>query len=383
MTYHTLSLLTAALILLSGCKMDPDYTLPGGESSETILIGDITEDFVLSAGRYHLEGTVRVRSGATLTIERGTVIASMPGFDKYILVEQGAKIRILGTAEEPVVLCADKGRNLPGYWGGLIINGRAPICGAAHRVAEVDEAERDQYYGGDDPHDDSGEIHYLIIDSPGASLTADVEHNGLTLNGVGSSTKVDHVAILSSGDDGLECFGGTVSPHTILVRGAEDDLIDLTDGYRGTISRLYGIYSSESRERGEDSLCLIEVDGNLDGRYPNATGMTSATITDCTLEVRGKGPNYGVLARRGGSIDLSKCEFRGSGRVGQLLRCESEEGRSTISGSYASRLTAHHPDSKEGITAQESERVTGCDLSLFVWVEHYFQRPAAMHHVVS
>ena len=103
------------------------------------------------------------------------------------------------------------------------------------------------------------EIHYLIIDSPGASLRADVEHNGLTLNGVGSGTEIDHVAILSSGDDGLECFGETVSPHTILVRGAEDDLIDLTDGYRGTISRLYGIYSSESRERGEENLCLIEV----------------------------------------------------------------------------------------------------------------------------
>ena len=63
MTYHTLSLLTAALILLTGCKMDPDYTLPKGESGETILVGDITEDFVLSAGRYHLEGTVRVRTG--------------------------------------------------------------------------------------------------------------------------------------------------------------------------------------------------------------------------------------------------------------------------------------------------------------------------------
>lgn len=379
MTYHTLSLLIAVLILLAGCKMDPGYTLPGGESSETILIGDITEDFVLSTGRYHLEGTVRVRRGSTLTIERGTVIASMPGFDKYILVEQGAKIRILGTAEEPVVLCADKGRDLPGYWGGLIINGRAPICGAAHRVAEVDEAERDQYYGGDDPRDDSGEIHYLIIDSPGASLTADVEHNGLTLNGVGSDTEIDHVAILSSGDDGLECFGGTISPHTILVRGAEDDLIDLTDGYCGTISHIYGIYSPERRERGEENLCLIEVDGNLDGRYPDAKGMTSATITDCTLEVSGKGPDFGVLARRGATIDLIKCGFRGSGRVGQLLRCESEEGRSTISGSYSSRLTATRSDSREGLTAQESDQITGCDFSLFDWVERYYQRTAATH----
>ena len=373
MSYHTLSLLVSAvLILLSGCKMDPDYTLPGGESGEAILLGDITEDLVLSTGKYHLEGTVRVRTGATLTIERGTVISSMPGFDKYILVEQGAKIRILGTAEDPVVLCSDRGDNLPGYWGGLIINGEAPICGATHRVAEVDEPERDQYYGGDDPHDDSGEIHYLIIDSPGASLTADVEHNGLTLNGVGSGTEIDHVAILSSGDDGLECFGGTVSPHTIIVRGAEDDLVDLTDGYRGTISRLYGIYSSESKERGEENLCLIELDGNLDGDYPDASGMTSATLMDCTLDVRAKGPDCGVLVRRSGTLDLRNCKFTGSGKVGQLLRCESEEGRSMILGTYSDRVTSPHPDSTEGISAQESEQVTGCSIRLFDWVDRYY-----------
>lgn len=379
MTNQTLSLLVSAvLILLTGCKMDPDYTMPDGESGEAILVGDITKNLVLSTGKYHLEGTVRVRMGATLTIERGTVISSMPGFDKYILVEQGAKIRILGTAEEPVVLCADKGYDLPGYWGGLIINGKAPICGTTHRVAEVDEAERDQYYGGDDPRDDSGEIHYLIIDSPGASLTADVEHNGLTLNGVGSGTIIDHLAILSSGDDGLECFGGTVSPHTILVRGAEDDLVDLTDGYRGTISGLYGIYSSESRERGEENLCLIEVDGNLDGRYPDAAGMTSATITDCTLEVRRKGPDYGVFVRRGGAIDLSKCEFLGSGNVGQLLRCESEEGLSAITGAYSSRLTASRPNSAEGISAQQSAQITGCSIHLFDWVNRYYRRPTSL-----
>ena len=63
--------------------------------------------------------------------------------------------------------------------------------------------------------------------------------------------------------------------------------------------------------------------------------------------------------------------------MGQLLHCESEEGQSSITGSYASGLTATRPSSKEGITAQESEQITGCDLSLFDWVEHYYQRAAA------
>ncbi len=46
-------------------------------------------------------------------------------------------------------------------------------------------------YGGDNAADNSGEITYLILEYTGARSSADVEHNGLTLNGVGNGTKIE------------------------------------------------------------------------------------------------------------------------------------------------------------------------------------------------
>lgn len=367
---HTsLALLLLALIT-SGCRSERDYPEPM-PTSETVLLGDIRGDFTLQRGTYHLEGTVRVHEGATLTIEAGTVITAMPGFDKYIIVDQGAKIRIMGTETDPVILCPDKSDAEHGYWGGLVINGRAPICGEDHRVAEVDEAERDHFYGGSNPDDSSGEIHYLIIDRPGASLTADVEHNGLTLNGVGRGTRIENVAILHSGDDALECFGGTVTIDQLLVKDALDDLIDLTDGYRGEIRRLYAIHTPRGAE--EEASCFVELDGSLDGRYPTAPGKTSARLSDATLEVRGSGLTYGIHTRRGGSITLEGVLFTGSGQVSQLLRCDRSEGESAISGSYQSQLVAERTSSSIGVSALEREEARGCSLDLFRWVEKAYK----------
>lgn len=363
---HTLLALLLLILISTGCRGGRDYPEPT-PTSETVLLGDIRGDYTLERGTYHLEGTVRVREGATLTIEAGTVIESMPGFDKYIIVDQGARIRILGTESDPVILCPDRSDARYGYWGGLVINGRAPICGEDHRVAEVDEAERDRYYGGEDPEDSSGEIHYLIIDRPGASLTADIEHNGLTLNGVGRGTVIDNVAILHSGDDALECFGGTVTVERVLVKDALDDLIDLTDGYCGEIRHLYAIHTP--REANEEASCFVELDGSLDGRYPTAPGKTSARLSFATLEVRGGGLTYGIHARRGGSITLDDLLFAGRGSVTQLLRCDQSEGESAISGRYRSQISSERTDSSVGVDAQETEGSRGCSLELFRWVE--------------
>lgn len=375
MRHHSALHTTLILILLSliatGCKGSGDYPEPA-PTSEIVLLGDIRGDYTLERGTYHLEGTVRVREGATLTIEAGTVITAMPGFDKYIIVDQGAKIRILGTETDPVILCPDRSDATHGYWGGLVINGRAPICGEDHRVAEVDEAERDHFYGGDDPEDSSGEIHYLIIDRPGASLTADVEHNGLTLNGVGRGTLIENVAILHSGDDALECFGGTVTVERLLVKDALDDLIDLTDGYSGEIRSLYAIHIPRAAQ--EEASCFVELDGSLDGRYPTAPGKTSARLSGCTLEVRGGRLTYGIHARRGGLIKLEGVLLTGSGSVTQLLRCDHGEGESAISGTYRSEIPAERPSSSAGVTAESSEGVAGCSLELFRWVERAYRQ---------
>lgn len=120
-------------------------------------------------------------------------------------------------------------------------------------------------YGGNNPSDNSGVITYLILGNTGARSSADVEHNGLTLNGVGNGTKIENLYIYDGADDGIEFFGGSVNVKNLLVVNSDDDMFDFTQGYNGTLENAYGIwevgYVSSESDRG------IEADGNLDGKF--------------------------------------------------------------------------------------------------------------------
>ena len=148
---------------------------------------------------YALVGPLLVEDGGTLNIPAGTVIKAKKGFSNYILVLQGGKINAAGTADKPVVLTADINDAGQGYWGGLIINGRAPLSGGTTGSTEINSAYS---YGGTNAADNSGVLTYVKIESTGARSSANVEHNGLTLNGVGNGTKIENIFIpnTSAGD---------------------------------------------------------------------------------------------------------------------------------------------------------------------------------------
>lgn len=95
------------------------------------------------------------------------------------------------------------------------------------------------YFGGDDPADDSGALQYVLIGESGFAFNVDAEVQGLTLEGVGSSTTIDHIQIFGSEDDGIEWFGGTVDVAHFIVQDVDDDGIDFDDGYNGVVQ--YGI----------------------------------------------------------------------------------------------------------------------------------------------
>src|SRR5690606_28838925 len=136
------------------------------------------------------------------------VIKAKKGFGSYILVLQGGKINVNGTADKPVTMTADVPNAEQGYWGGLIINGRAPLSGGSTGSTEINSAYS---YGGTNTADNSGSITYLKLEATGARSSANVEHNGLTLNGVGNGTKIENVFIPDGADDGIEFFGGSVN----------------------------------------------------------------------------------------------------------------------------------------------------------------------------
>lgn len=101
------------------------------------------------------------------------------------------------------------------------------------------KSDLEAYFGGDTPADDSGNLQYVLIGESGVSFSEDEEVQGLTLEGVGSGTTIDHIQIFGSNDDGIEWFGGTVDVKYFVVQDVDDDGIDFDEGYNGVVQ--YGI----------------------------------------------------------------------------------------------------------------------------------------------
>ena len=188
-------------------------------------------------------------ASATLTIDAGVTVVS-EGNDDYLVVARGSRILSNGTAANPVVFTA-KGvldgtittdSTTKGIWGGLVINGRAPIndCADATAVGGTVDCEKSGegasgFFGGATSDDDSGQLFYTRVEYAGVRLTNTDELNGIAFQGVGSGTDVSYVQVYNNLDDCFEFFGGTVSADHVVALGCGDDSLDWTDGWQGSL----------------------------------------------------------------------------------------------------------------------------------------------------
>ncbi len=212
--------------------------------SSSILTGNLTSDLTLDASiNYLLSKNLSVESGATLTIPAGTKISAQvesgDETETYIVVQKGGKIMVEGTEASPVIMTSTNEN--PGDWGGLVILGDATTTEGVDATAEVGNFK----YGGTTDDDNSGSISYLIIKNAGAQIDAESQYNGLTLYAVGSGTTIDNVAMIDGEDDGVEFFGGTVSASNLYFENNQDDSIDWTEGWNGTVTTAYVLHSEE------------------------------------------------------------------------------------------------------------------------------------------
>jgi len=267
-----ISLLSVLVLNITSCSSSDDSNNTSDSSfvvNPNDLSGDIASgEVILSSDKvYQLTGDLIVKEGATLVIKAGTRIEAS-GI-AYIAVEQGAKIYIEGTKENPVVMTSlDK---KPGSWGGLVICGKAPINKADQALAEVSGLT----YGGTVVNDDSGSIKYLRIEYSGYAYNSEKEFNGLSMFGVGNGTTIEYVQVHEGSDDGFEWFGGTVNANYLVSTSNEDDQFDWTEGWNGTGEYWF---SKQGLGRGNRG---IEADNNSNNRA--ATPTSAPTISNLTL----------------------------------------------------------------------------------------------------
>lgn len=377
-----LALAMATSFALTSCNNDnPDDT----EQKDDQLSGSITGVRTLDASiEYALVGPLIVEDGGTLNIPAGTVIKANKGFNNYILVLQGGKINVNGTAAAPVTMTANIENAEQGHWGGLIINGKAPLAGNSTGSTEISSAFT---YGGSDANDNSGSISFLKLGYTGARSSADVEHNGLTLNGVGAGTNITDLFIFDGADDGIEFFGGSVSVKNLLVVNSDDDMFDVTQGWNGTLENCYGVWekgysSSESDPRG------VEADGNLDGGFPDHASQSDFIIKNMTIDLRldpattNTHQMQDVLKiRRGAKAKIENALVKGSGTANDLIDMTDGKGAGnagtsiSLTNALSNSIVGQAirvPDGFDITNLKIENGNTGCPTSIFSWTKYSF-----------
>ncbi|WP_242092564.1 multidrug transporter [Aestuariivivens sediminicola] len=293
---------TAAIYITDNSVINNTTNNSGGEGGETeveipISAAEYSSDITLEANTtYTITGPVIMAEGANLIINEGvTIKAIATGADVYIAISQGAQIIANGTASNPIVMTSGDANPSAGQWGGLIILGKAPInsvTGSATATSEIGSLP----YGGTDASDSSGVIRYVRVEYSGGAADGSSENNGISFYGVGAGTTVDYIQAYEGADDGIEFFGGTVKVNHVAVINCQDDSIDWTEGFTGSITNAYVKHGAD-HDKG------FECDGyNTDiGNLSNPKFWSKPTVKDVTIVGLGSETGNEAIRLRAGT----------------------------------------------------------------------------------
>lgn len=234
-------------VIFSACNKNSDVVMSTINKVDT-LSNSITADRILDANTsYIVNGQLFVKNNATLTIPAGITVSFVKNDDitakSVMVITQGSKLNIDGTAEKPVVFTSAATVKTPGDWGALILLGKAPTNIVTGNVAGLAVAD-DTKFGGTMADDNSGSISYLRMEYCGG-INPDGEDewkvdkaSGLCLASVGSGTKLDNIMVEHSNDDAFQFVGGTVNAKHLIGYNSGDDDFDFDLGYTGKLQFL-------------------------------------------------------------------------------------------------------------------------------------------------
>ncbi len=275
-------------------NLNPEPACPDVDGVTTtadgcVLSGTITQDLRLVAGLdYFLDGPVFIGADvgadgnapggnpATITIDAGVTIQGRDP-QSFMVVSRGSKMFANGTANAPITMTADDAdaslNTSTALWGGLVINGRAPLNVGLEAEGEGDSG----LYGGDVAGDSSGSLRFVRVVYAGNRVNADDELNGVAFQGVGNGTVVENLQVHNGQDDGVEFFGGTVNAKNVVVTGAGDDSIDWTQGWSGKVQFALVVQNPqhpEGADRGIEADNLEQDNDALPRAMPQMANMT-------------------------------------------------------------------------------------------------------------
>ena len=244
------------------------------------LTGSITTNRTIAYGNYTLNGIVTIESGVTVTFDAGsTITANATNGVDAIVVKNGGKLIMNGTANQPIVLTEPSAT--PGSWGGIIMYGDAPINGAGAVTSKQSEDGLNLTYGGTNAAHNGGKLSYVRVEYAGKKITDGTsEMNGFSFYSVGSGTILENLVSYKGADDGFEFYGGTVSATNLISYGNFDDSFDWQDGWRGSNNTNWYAYQTVTGNFGME----IEASNNNNAYYPTISNITlkraAGTVTE-------------------------------------------------------------------------------------------------------
>ena len=250
---------TPIAVTSGGATVTSSTAFQLGNKPVVTIGSNITANTTWTAGNiYYLQGFVNVVPGVTLTIEKGTIIkggskdVDPSGQQKgaTLIVQAGAKIMAVGTADSPIVFTSNKaaGSRSYGDWGGVVLIGKAPTNQPGATAFEGGIPGTLGTYS--DVNDNSGTMQYVRIEFGGIALLANSEINGLTMYGVGAGTTLDHIQVSYSGDDSYEWFGGTVNLKNIMV-------LDMQQNAHATMTKRVLELQSQQQNQFTPPFCAV------------------------------------------------------------------------------------------------------------------------------
>ncbi len=342
-TYAANGTYTVSLTAISGTCTNitsRQIIVTGIASPVRAFTGDITGNTTFYADTiYFINGYTFVKNNAVLTIQPGTIIKG--GANKATLViTRNGRIEANGTKNQPIVFTSSKtaGQRSKGDWGGIVILGKAKInrptdcstCpGAAVAAAEagiqnavegdIDNANGDALYGGNDDTHNAGTLRFVRIEYAGTVITPGNEINGLTMGGLGKQTKIEYVQVSFADDDAFEWFGGNADAKYLVSHRNVDDDLDTDFGFSGKIqfalvqrdSNLFDVGSGPTTNGFES---------DNDGSGTEAKPYTDPTFSNVTVvgplannRVLGYGNSFnnGARIRRNSSTSIYNSIFMG------------------------------------------------------------------------
>lgn len=272
-------------VVFTSCTSSDDDVVTTPTTATGDITGDITASKTYVKGTYALSGTVRVKSGATLTFEAGSVVtADASNGTDALLVENGGKLNISGTAAEPVVF-TEKSKTA-GSWGGIIMFGDAPIVSGKTAdgtpiTTATSEDGTNIVYGGTNPTHNGGSLKYVRVEYAGKKiLDGNSEMNGFSFYAVGSGTVLENLVSYKGADDGFEFYGGTVSAKNLISYGNTDDSFDWQDGWQGQANTNWYAYQTGAGNFGME-IEAKSVDNAFGPKVSNITLRRAAgTVTE-------------------------------------------------------------------------------------------------------